>query len=212
MEFRANCTGCGKEHTADQPEGKMSAWFVCECGEVFGHAMIIEPFGKAFVYGVEACRRRRYSSACIQFATAFEVFQKHFVEVLLKRQGVQQSLARFLVYDLDLPRKNYSQVAQHILHESKLKHPDVSVRISAVHYGRTPKRQQVISLGKDILDSIDAWLHVAEKSVGSNYQSLWEARSKMERLPESVADFDRAVFDLRVTYNTILGTWLEATT
>jgi transcriptional regulator NrdR family protein len=80
--------------------------------------MIIEPFGKAFVYGVEACRRRRYSSACIQFATAFEVFQKHFVEILLKREGVQQLLARFLVYDLDLPRKNYSQVAQHILHKA----------------------------------------------------------------------------------------------
>jgi hypothetical protein len=208
MEFRTNCTNCGREHIADNPEGKMSAWFLCECGEIFGLAIIIEPFGKAFLYGVEALRRKRYSSACIQFATAFEVFQKRFVEILLKKQGVEQSLARFIVYDLDLPRKNYSQVAQHILHHSGLKHPDVSIRISAVHYGRTPKRGQVLTLGNEILDAIDNWLKIAEQHTGSDYQELSRAYENGQRLPQEVSEFDRTIFGLRTSYRTMSGYWL----
>src|SRR2546430_10333669 len=54
------------------------------------------------------------SNACVQFATAFEVFQKRFVEVLLQDAGTSPSLAQFLVYDMRLSRNKYSQVARHI--------------------------------------------------------------------------------------------------
>ncbi|HJQ33140.1 MAG TPA: hypothetical protein VJ866_13210 [Pyrinomonadaceae bacterium] len=208
MEFHADCPSCGKEHKSDQPEGKMLAWFMCECGEIFGIAIIIEPYGKAFLYGVEALRRRRYSTACIQFATAFEVFQKQYVEALLKRQGVEPSLVRFMVYDLDLPRDKYSQISRHILHK-KLKHPDVSLRNSAVHYGRVPQRAKVIKLAKDVMENVNAWITEAEQITGIDYKRLWEARDNGQQLPQDAAEFDKAIFELRIAYRLMLGEWMS---
>jgi hypothetical protein len=207
MEFRTNCPTCDKEHNADQPEGKMAAWFTCECGEIFGELIVIEPFGKVFLYGVEALRRKRYSTACIQFATAFEVFQKQYVETLLKKQGIEQSLARFMVYDLDLPRNKYSQIAAHIMHK-KLKHPDVSLRNSAVHSGRVPGRAKVVQLGKDIMENVDAWITEIEQVAGSDHKRLWEARDNGQQIPHDVPEFDKAVFEFRIAYRLMLGEML----
>lgn len=208
MEFHSNCPTCGKEHNSDQPEGKLAAWFMCECGAVFAELIIIEPYGKVFLYGVEAFRRRRYSTACIQLATAFEVFQKQYVEALLKKQGVEPSLARFMVYELDLARDKYSQIARYIMHK-KLKHPDVSLRNSAVHYGRVPQRAKVIQLGKDIMENVDAWITEAEQIAGTDYKRLWEARDNGQQIPQDVPEFDRAIFELRIAYRLMLGAWMS---
>ena len=199
MEIRSKCQHCGKEYIADQPEGETSAWFTCDCGHSFGLIIVIETFGKVFLYGIEALRRRRYSNACIQFATSFEVFQKHLVETLLKNSGIDQTLARFLVYDLDLSREKYSQLACHILH-SKLKHPDVSLRNYAVHFGRIPKKDKVLTLAEDVLDKVDIWLKAAEKKTGSGYQGLMETWAKAQKLTQSYSEFERAIFDLRTAH------------
>jgi hypothetical protein len=209
MEIRAKCYQCGKELTADQPEGTLSAVFTCDCGQSFVLGIIIEPFGKAFLYAIEATRRRRYSNACIQFATSFEVFQKQCVELLLRQAGIAQSLARFLTYDLDLPREKYSRIVGHILH-TKLKHPDVSLRNFAVHFGRIPVREKVLTFAEDVLQVIDDWIVALAKKAGSTCQLLIEAYTNMKPLPQvDVSEFERRVFDLRAAHILLRDQWIS---
>lgn len=208
MELRSKCNACGKEYIADQPEGETSAWFTCECGHGFGVILKIEPFGKAFLYGIEALRRRRYSNACIQFATAFEVFQKRFVEILLQNAGISQALADFLVYEFDLPRDKYSQLARHILH-NKLKHPDVSLRNSAVHFGSVPKQEKLLGLAEEVLEAIDVWIKAAEQRVGSGYYALMDVWLKGKELSQDYSDFDCAIYELRTAFILIRQQWEE---
>lgn len=208
MEIRGRCHNCNKEYIADQPEGKTSAWFTCDCGQTFGNFIIIEPYGKVFLYGIAALRRKRFSNACIQFATSFEVFQKQFAEILLKNAGVNKTLSRFLVYDLDLQRGKYSQLARFILHD-KLKHPDVSLRNSAVHFGRVPKKEKVITLAEEVIEAINVWISAAEKRTGIGYQALMNAWMKAEELSQDYSEFERSIFDLRTAYFLIKDQWSE---
>lgn len=209
MELRMKCLRCGKEAVADQPEGETSAWFKCQCGYGFGMMIKMAPFGKAFLYGIEALRRRRYSNACVQFATAFEVFQKRFVEALLQHAGTGASLAQFLVYDMHLSRNKYSQLARHILNE-RLKEPDVSVRNRAVHSGEVPTEEKLRELAEGVLGAIDVWIKAAEKETGPGYDALMDVWLKGKELSREYSDFDAAIYDLRTALILLREQWEEA--
>ncbi len=209
MELRMKCLSCGKEAVADQPEGETSAWFKCQCGYGFGMMIKMAPFGKAFLYGIEALRRRRYSNACVQFANAFEVFQKRFVEVLLQHAGTSPSLAQFLVYDLHLSRNKYSLLARHVLNE-RLKEPDVSVRNRVVHSGEVPTEDKLRELAEEVLGAMDVWIKAAEKETGPGYDALMDVWLKGKELSRDYSDFDTAIYDLRTALILLKEQWDEA--
>jgi hypothetical protein len=167
------------------------------------------PFGKAFLYGIEALRRRRYSNACVQFATAFEVFQKRFVEVLLQDAGSSTSLAQFLVCDMRLSRNKYSQVARHILNE-KLKEPDVSVPDKAVHSGEIPTEEKLRELVEGVLGAIDVWIKAAEKRTSPGYNALMNVWLEGKDLSLEYSDFDAEIYDLRTALILLREQWEEA--
>jgi hypothetical protein len=209
MELRMKCLKCGKEAVTDQPEGETSAWFKCECGYGFGMMIKMAPFGEAFLYGIEALRRRRYSSACVQFATAFEVFQKRFVEILLQHAGTSPGLAQFLVYDMHLSRSKYSQLARHVLNE-RLREPDASVRNRAVHFGEVPTEERLRELGEAVLGAIDLWIKAAEKETGPGYDALMDVWLKGKELSREYSDFEAAIYDLRTALILLREQWEEA--
>lgn len=173
--------------------------------------MIIKmaPFGKAFLYGIEALRRRRYSNACMQFATAFEVFQKRFVEVLLQRCGMTPPFAQFFVYELRLSRNKYSQIARHVLNE-RLKEPDVSVRDRAVHSGEVPTEKKLREVADGVLGAIDVWIKAAEKQTGPGYGALMDVWLRGKELSREYSDFDAAIYDLRTGLILLKQQWEEA--
>ncbi len=114
-----------------------------------------------------------------------------------------------MAFDVDLRREKYSQIARYILHRNKLKHPDVSLRNSAVHHSRVPKEDQVLNLGTDVLHAIEDWIKAAEQIVGEDYQRLWDARERNQHLPQDMSKFDRSLFDLRVSYEMLTASYTD---
>lgn len=208
MEFTIKCPDCGKLYVEDLPEGNTASWEKCECGAVFCEAVLVEPFGHPFLYGIEAIRRKRHTNACIQFAISFEVFEKQFVEALLNNAGVSRELSRFVVYDMELSRGKYSQLAGHLMH-SKPGYPDVSLRNFAVHRGKIPERGKIVELAENVLNQFSLWIDGAKKTLGADYYRLLNARAAFESLPNDVGSYDRTIFDMTITTFTLRSLWAD---
>ncbi len=209
MQISTSCPDCGKEHHADAPEGQLQAWFTCECGAVFGEVVIAEPFAKAFLYGVEAFQRQRFSPAVTHFATAFEVCQKAVVALLLVAKGTPEELAHYLTYDLQLPQHKHRRLAENIA-RTKLPFPDRSLRNRAVHSGQTPSRKEVLEFGSNVAAAIEDWIGSLRPLVGRDFDRLSAAYGAAHRLPQDVSRYDRAVFDLETSHGLIRERWVAA--
>lgn len=199
------CSGCGHEQRVDLPEGKTFSALHCECGEITGHLIIVEPYGRMFLYGIEALERRRPTAACVQFASAFEVFQKQCAKIALAHAGVPEGLATFVGSELDLPRDKIARLVSHLLGQ-RLRVPDAALRNAAIHAGQIPDAADVLALGRRILDTTEHWITAMATVAGPDLARLEQAHGAGE-LPQDVAPFDRASFDLRVTLHLLRAEW-----
>jgi len=206
MEIIAKCIGCGKQHVAENPEGETSANFKCDCGQRFTIIRNMSAFGKAFLYGSEELRHQRPSHAAMRFATSFESFQKQYLEAVLRMVGTPSKVARFLCFDVELTRGQYSQIAGFIFHE-KLPQPDVTIRNRAAHHNIVPSVDNVVKLGDSVLAFVADWICSAERYVSSCYSLLWHAYSTGKKSPREVPDYDYSVFDFKMGYLILVNEW-----